>query len=127
MGRYCKDYVADFIIEGIQRNYHDSGILSYSESDAIIDKFQKQSVAEYITELLADCTSYLIKDEMVGFVRRLCEADIIAQLLWNNRAYKRSTEVRKAIAEARRIQIEVQELREQVVINTVNKALENKA
>lgn len=127
MGRYCKDYIVDLTIEGIQRNYNDSGILSYSESNAIIDKFQKQSVAEYITELLTDCTSYLIKDEMVDFVRRLCEADIIAQLLWNNRAYKRSAEVRKAIAEARRIQIEVQELREQVVINTVNKALEHKA
>lgn len=127
MGVYQKNYEIDIWMAELIEEYDAKGILTCAESEERIAIFQTQSVADFITELMANCFTYLLNEHMVYFEHEIAGAEIIAKLLSSNRAYKRSDEVRKAIAEIKRMKKEVEELREQVVINKVNKELEKTA
>lgn len=127
MGRYTKSYTIDMVVEEMMIRYHERGTLSYAESTEIIRVFQQQSLAEYIEELTTWSLNCLLNDEMDIFEKRIAGAELIAQLLWSNGAYKRGEELGNIIVSIMSMKKEIVELREQVVINKVNKELEKTA
>ena len=127
MGIYRKNYVADGLTADLIDDYNEKGVLAWCDSKRLIEDFQTQSVADFITELMANCFTYLIHENMEYFEKEIAKAEIIAQLLRSNRAYKRGIEVSMAIEEIKKVKKEVEELREQLTINKVCKRLEKTA